>query len=158
MYLPGLVLLGPGMSNLQARSSATSMLANVRELKLSAIIVLLPGVRSRLFRRSPALGKKQPLQVGGVPENAGAFHRLGPRRPRQHGAGQFERRQRVGFEVAFRLWVFDRSTHGMSYFLSCPLVRCCGAPGLLFDQPKASGLTGSETSTRVSAWVHFGHS
>src|SRR3984957_17989897 len=72
---------------LQARSRATSILARVRELKLSAIMRFLPlaaGSRGRtspalhsrsgFFRGSSALGKKYALQVSRILENAGSFH------------------------------------------------------------------------------------
>src|SRR5712672_74422 len=56
--------------------------------------------------------KQQSLHVGGIPKNAGAFHRFGALGTWRLGAGFLQRRQRLGFEVELGAGIFDRSGHG----------------------------------------------
>ena len=67
---------------------------------------------SSRFRGSPALRKKQSLQVGGIPENACFFHGLGSRRARRHRARLFQSRQRFGFQLEPGPQVFLFLSHG----------------------------------------------
>ena len=60
------------------------------------------------FRGPAPLWEKQSLQVGGISENARAFHCFGSRGAGLHLAGIFQRKRRFGIEIDF----------GSAFFLS----------------------------------------